>query len=105
MPKRGCHPERSEGSPGSDRLVGEILRSAQDDRTADAENGSNPTAGTLVSLTIEQAEPLVGTATCARGSPVPFVGWLELLRAVSELVAAEGQPEDTRPAAARRVTE
>ena len=66
-------------------------------RAGDVANGSNPPAGTLVSLSIGQTEPLVGTATCARGSPVPFVGWLELLRAVSELVAAEGRREDNRP--------
>ena len=66
-------------------------------RAGGAADGSTPPAGTHVSLSIEQAEPLVGTATCAWGAPVPFVGWLELLRAVSDLVGAEGHRGDGGP--------
>ncbi len=61
-------------------------------RTGDGD-ASHAAAATRVSLSIEQAEPLVGTAACARGTTVPFVGWLELLRAVSTLVDAEGRQD------------
>jgi hypothetical protein len=47
------------------------------------------TGGTVVSVTIEGTEPLVGTAACERQEPVPFVGWLELLHAISRLVGAD----------------
>jgi hypothetical protein len=55
--------------------------------TPPADAGPAPAAGTVVSISIEGTEPLAGTATCARLAPVPFSGWLELLRAVSQLVA------------------
>jgi hypothetical protein len=44
----------------------------------------------LIRISIEQTEPLTGTAATATSRPLPFVGWLELLRAISELVDAAG---------------
>lgn len=40
----------------------------------------------VIQLAIDTAEPLVGSATNGSCAPVPFVGWLDLLRAVSALV-------------------
>lgn len=39
-----------------------------------------------VQVSIDTTEPLTGTAFCEDREPVPFVGWLQMLRAVSELV-------------------
>jgi hypothetical protein len=44
----------------------------------------------MIKIAIERTDPLVGTAAAGRREPVPFVGWLDLLRAISELVGAEG---------------
>jgi hypothetical protein len=44
----------------------------------------------LIRISIEQTEPLTGTAATAGSRPLTFVGWLELLRAISELVDAAG---------------
>lgn len=61
----------------------------------------------VVSISIEQTEPLAGTACLASGAPVPFTGWMEMLRAISELVAAcdhldpgPASPADSSPSAA-----
>jgi hypothetical protein len=43
-----------------------------------------------IRISIEKAEPLTGTAATAGTRPLSFVGWLEMLRAVSELVGAAG---------------
>jgi hypothetical protein len=40
----------------------------------------------LIRIVVEQAQPLAGTATTAGRDPLPFEGWLELLRVLSELV-------------------
>jgi hypothetical protein len=53
----------------------------------------------LIRISIEKTEPLTGTAATARSRPLAFVGWLELLRAISELVGAEGRSADPNPQA------
>ena len=73
-------------------------------RAGDAAGAPLPTAGLLVSVSIAQTEPLTGTATCAEGTPISFVGWLELLRAISELVGADGRGDDGGPPARERIT-
>ena len=55
------------------------------------DGASEPAESTdiVIRLAIHQAEPLTGIAEAACPcSPVPFAGWLELLRAISDLVAA-----------------
>jgi hypothetical protein len=52
-----------------------------------------------IQISIEQSEPLVGTAAAGTGAPVRFVGWLELLRAISDLVSADVVLCDSAPAA------
>jgi hypothetical protein len=42
----------------------------------------------VIRLSIEQTEPLMGSATDERGAPVHFVGWMAMLRAISDLVDA-----------------
>jgi len=42
----------------------------------------------LIRISIERKQPLAGPAATEGGDPVPFDGWLELLRVVSRLVAA-----------------
>jgi hypothetical protein len=51
----------------------------------------------LIRVWIERIQPLAGTAATEEAEPVGFDGWLELLRAISELVAAApsgGEDED-----------
>ena len=40
----------------------------------------------VIRIAIDTTEPLSGTAATEHCAPVPFVGWLEMLRAISELV-------------------
>ena len=42
----------------------------------------------LIRIWIEGSQPLAGTAATKGSEPLRFDGWLELLRVVSELVAA-----------------
>jgi hypothetical protein len=42
----------------------------------------------LIRIWIERAQPLAGTAATVDAEPRRFDGWLELLTALSELVAA-----------------
>ena len=42
----------------------------------------------LIRITIDHTQPLAGTAATGGSDPVPFDGWLELLRVLSDLVAA-----------------
>jgi hypothetical protein len=42
----------------------------------------------LIHIWIERTQPLAGTAATRASKPLRFDGWLELLRVVSELVAA-----------------
>jgi catechol 2,3-dioxygenase-like lactoylglutathione lyase family enzyme len=44
-------------------------------------------ADRLIRIWVERMEPLAGTAATEGSEPLPFDGWLELLRVVSELVA------------------
>ena len=45
----------------------------------------------LVQISVENAQPLTGSASAPGRQPVAFVGWLGLLRAIAELV---GAPDD-----------
>jgi hypothetical protein len=59
----------------------------------------------LISVWIERMEPLAGTAVAEGSKPLRFDGWLELLRVVSELVAAApstAEDADTAPGAHAR---
>ncbi len=42
----------------------------------------------LIRISIESTQPLAGTAAVKGNDPLRFDGWLELLRVISELVAA-----------------
>lgn len=42
----------------------------------------------LIRVWIERTQPLAGTAATEGAEPVGFDGWLELLKVISELVAA-----------------
>jgi hypothetical protein len=42
----------------------------------------------LIRIMIERTQPVAGTAATDEAGPLRFDGWLELLRVVSELVAA-----------------
>ena len=46
----------------------------------------------LIRIWIEGTRPLAGTAVTKGSEPLRFDGWLELLRVVSELVAAAEEP-------------
>jgi hypothetical protein len=46
----------------------------------------------LIRIRIEGTQPLAGTAATKGSKPLRFDGWLELLRVVSELVAAAEEP-------------
>jgi hypothetical protein len=49
----------------------------------------------LIRVWIERAQPLAGTASTEESEPLRFDGWVELLRAISELVdAAPSSDED-----------
>lgn len=50
----------------------------------------------VIHVTIDTAEPLTGSASCCERGPVPFTGWLQLLRAVAELVGASACTADQR---------
>ena len=41
----------------------------------------------VIQVSIDTTEPLTGVATSCDREPVPFVGWLQMLRAVADLVA------------------
>jgi hypothetical protein len=40
----------------------------------------------LIHIRVENTQPLSGTAAAKGSDPLPFDGWLELLRVISELV-------------------
>lgn len=42
----------------------------------------------LIRIWIQRTQPLAGTAATEGAEPVGFDGWLELLRVISDLVAA-----------------
>ena len=45
-----------------------------------------------IRLSIQTTQPLTGAAMTESQGPVPFAGWLELLRAISTLVGADVDP-------------
>ena len=47
-----------------------------------------------ICISIEQAEPLIGTAATDDRGPLPFEGWLELLDALSTLLDTS-RPQDS----------
>jgi hypothetical protein len=57
----------------------------------------------LIRVWIEGTQPLAGTAATEAGEPLRFDGWLELLRVVSELVAAAPPDADDADRAAERM--
>jgi hypothetical protein len=56
-------------------------------------------AAVLIRLWIEGGQPLAGTAATEGSEPLRFDGWLELLRVVSELVAAAPSSDEDADAA------
>jgi hypothetical protein len=54
----------------------------------EAAGGPPRAAGMVIRLAIEQTEPLTGTAANDSGEPVHFVGWLAMLKTISELIEA-----------------
>jgi hypothetical protein len=53
----------------------------------------------LIRLWIEGSQPLTGTAATDGSEPLRFEGWLELLRVVSQLVAAAPSSDEDADAA------
>ena len=49
----------------------------------------------LIRIWIESTQPLAGTAATEEAEPLHFDGWLELLRVISELVAADRPTRET----------
>ncbi len=45
-----------------------------------------------ICISIQSTEPLAGEARAENKGPLPFEGWLELLRVLSSLVGAGGHP-------------
>ena len=56
----------------------------------------------LISIAIEKAQPLTGTASTEGRGPVSFVGWMALLRVVAELTEAMEPSADAGPDTDRR---
>ena len=62
----------------------------------------------LIRILIERAQPVAGTAVTEGQEPLPFDGWLELLRVLSELVtpvapSGGGGVEADRPSSGSRM--
>ena len=61
----------------------------------------------LIRILIERAQPVAGTAVTEGQEPLPFDGWLELLRVLSELVTpaapSGGAVEADRPSSGSRM--
>jgi hypothetical protein len=51
-------------------------------------------ASMLITLAIEKSHPLTGTASCDERGTVAFAGWMELLRAVADLVGTQEPTPD-----------
>ena len=47
---------------------------------------------TVIHVRIDRAEPLAGVAATEDGDTLPFEGWMELIRAVSELLSSPDRP-------------
>jgi hypothetical protein len=56
-----------------------------------------------ITVSIEQAQPVSGTAWRRRGAPLDFVGWLGLLRVLERLVAESQElcPASSKPGSAQ----
>ena len=65
----------------------------------------NRSPGMLIRLSIVRAEPLTGSAATGTGAPVHFLGWMDLLRSISELVGAAATGDDGPHAGATGPTE
>ena len=50
----------------------------------------------VIRVSIEQVEPLRGTAAAEDGAPIAFEGWMEFLGAVSELLGLPRADADMR---------
>ncbi len=48
-----------------------------------------------IRLRIERSEPPCGDVSAEDGTAIPFSGWLELLRILSDLLAQAGDPGET----------
>ena len=48
--------------------------------------------GMEIRISIQTTRPLTGSVTTEREGPLPFAGWLELLRAVATMVVADADP-------------
>lgn len=57
----------------------------------------------LIRISIESTQPLAGIAVAEGSDPLRFDGWLELLRVISELVAAAPSGGEDTDAAAKSV--
>jgi hypothetical protein len=55
------------------------------DVTAGAAAERPASAGLEIRISIETKQPLTGSAVTGGNDPVPFVGWLELLRVIADL--------------------
>jgi hypothetical protein len=53
----------------------------------------------LIRIWIEGSQPLAGTAATKGSEPLRFDGWLELVKVVSELVAAAPSSDEDADAA------
>jgi hypothetical protein len=49
----------------------------------------------VIQISINTTEPVAGTAAGELGTPIPFIGWFELLRAISALVDPTTIPGET----------
>ena len=58
-----------------------------------------------IQISIEKTQPLMGTATARARQPVSFVGWLDLLRAISQLVDIDGHQDEPSRGAGEEPTE
>jgi hypothetical protein len=54
-----------------------------------------------IRISIHTTEPLTGTATAGSAEPLHFVGWLELLRALSTLIEAGRDSAGGKPGASQ----
>lgn len=56
-----------------------------------------------IEIWVEETEPFTGRATRRDAEPVPFVGWLGLLRALSALVDGDGPLSDVPDRGGRKL--
>ncbi len=58
----------------------------------------------LIQISIENIQPLTGSASSCGNEPLKFVGWLELFRAVADLVKAKERSAEHGDLLCERVT-